>query len=161
MSSSLSVSLQSFIQKLEGLKDWPDKVVIMELTAITEKNIGFAEHFAKIIMARLTNEQTHSSYKLPMFYVIDSIMKHVGGPFSVIFGKLFAEGYVKAVFDLHEKDRNRLAFLLNTWDERMFIASDLLNRMKQAMVPGTSPAPSVRHSVASDPSNSQFLSIYS
>lgn len=28
---------------------------------------------------RLVNAKTNSAYKLPLFYLIDSIMKHVGG----------------------------------------------------------------------------------
>lgn len=131
--SQLSANLQTFVQKLDGLRDWPDKHVITELSAITEKNISFAEHFAKIIVAKLTDSRTHSTYKLPFFYVIDSIMKHVGGPFAVLFGNLFSENYVTAVSDLCEKDRGRLSFLLDTWNERRFMSQELLMKMKTAM----------------------------
>lgn len=131
--ATLSTSLQTFIQKLEGLRDWPDKLVITELTAIAERNIGFAEHFAKILVGRLSDQRTHSTYKLPIFYVIDSIMKHVGGPFAVLFGNLFSEVYPQAVSDMHDKDRSKLSFLLDTWNERRFMAPELLQKMKNAM----------------------------
>jgi hypothetical protein len=133
MSSQLSANLQTFIQRLDGLKDWPDKGAITELSAITERNIGFAEHFAKILVAKLTDPRTHSTYKLPIFYVIDSIMKHVGGPFAVLFGTYFNECYPQAVSELHEKDRNKLTFLLDTWGERRFMSLELLAKMKSAI----------------------------
>mmetsp|Transcript_15939 Transcript_15939/g.32286 ORF Transcript_15939/g.32286 Transcript_15939/m.32286 type:complete len:916 (+) Transcript_15939:79-2826(+) len=133
MNSQLSLNIQSFIQRLDGLKDWPDKMVITELTAIAEKNIGFAEHFAKILVAKLTDLRTHSTYKLPIFYVIDSIMKHVGGPFAVLFSTHFAECYQACVSDMHEKDRGKLSFLLNTWEERRFMGPDLLHQMINAL----------------------------
>jgi hypothetical protein len=133
MTSQLSASLQLFIQKLDGLRDWPDKLAINEMSAITEKNIGFAEHFAKILVAKLSDIRTHSTYKLPIFYVIDSIMKHVGGPFAVLFGTYLAECYAQAVADLHDKDRSRLSFLLETWAERKFMPSDLLQKIKHAL----------------------------
>ena len=111
MASSLEESLSVFIGNVEKLKDWPDKVIIMELTAITEKNINFAFHFANILMARLANDHTHASYKLPLFYVVDSIMKHVGGPYAALFGKHFSDSYMLAVCDMQEKDRKKLDFL--------------------------------------------------
>ena len=38
-----------FKAKLESLKDWPDKLIIMELTAFTEASIAIAPHFVNII----------------------------------------------------------------------------------------------------------------
>ncbi len=142
MSASLTESLQTFISKLEGLKDFPDKNAILELTAITEKNISFAEHFSNIIMARLTNEQTHACYKLPLFYVIDAIMKHVGGPFANLFSIKFSESYMQTLFDLNQIDRKKLMFLLDTWDERSFMTFDLIRKMKAVLgAPANKPAP--------------------
>lgn len=144
--SGLSDSLQTFLSRLEGLKDFPDKNAILELTAITEKNIGFAEHFANIIMARLTSEQTHACYKLPLFYVIDAIMKHVGGPFANLFSVKFSEGYVQALFDLNQIDRKKLMFLLDTWDERSFMTFDLIKKMKAVLEsPANRPAVAPAH----------------
>jgi hypothetical protein len=38
-----------FTSKLETLKDWPDKNIIMELTAYTEASIAIAPHFVNIV----------------------------------------------------------------------------------------------------------------
>eukprot|EP01032_Pedospumella_encystans_P025069 gene25069-28339_t len=146
MSASLTESLQTFISRLEGLKDFPDKNAILELTAITEKNISFAEHFSNIIMARLTNEQTHACYKLPLFYVIDAIMKHVGGPFANLFSIKFSECYMQTLFDLNQIDRKKLMFLLDTWDERSFMTFDLIRKMKAVLgAPANKPTPVSAH----------------
>jgi len=46
-----------FASKLESLKDWPDKLIIMELTAFTEASISIAPHFVNIV-----GKSTLSSY---------------------------------------------------------------------------------------------------
>lgn len=130
---NLEDALNAFTLNLERLKDWPDKIIIMELTAITEKNINFAFHFANIIIARLVDDRTHTSYKLPVFYLIDSVMKHVGGPFAALFGKHLSDQYVIAVRNLHEKDRKHLDFLLGTWEERKLLPGDLIAKMKHLL----------------------------
>ena len=81
--------LIAFVNRLETMKDWPDKLLITELTAFGETYIQSAYEISHIIVARLINASTNISYKLPMFYLIDSIMKNVGGPYAALFGKVF------------------------------------------------------------------------
>jgi hypothetical protein len=45
----------------------------------------------------------------------------------------FAEVYSHALGDLHEKDRTKLGFLLNTWGERSFMDFELLGRMQATL----------------------------
>lgn len=112
------------------LKDWPDKYIIMDLTNGAKKHVNLAPQFSGMLVARLLNESTNAAYKLPLFYLIDSIMKHVGGPYPALFGKHFAETYSLIIRDLHSKDIDRLDFLLNTWEERKLLPLDLINKMK-------------------------------
>lgn len=129
--TSIQDILIYFAQNLENMKDWPDKAIIMDLTAITENNINYAYNFVNIIISRLISPQTHSSYKLPMFYLMDSIMKHVGGPFAALFSKHFIDIFPISVQNLHESDRKKLLFLIGTWDERKLLPPDLLQNMKE------------------------------
>lgn len=131
MNAGFDQLLRHFTAHLDRLKDWPDKNIITELTAITEHNINLAQNFAFIIVSKLGHESTFASYKLPLFYLIDSIMKHVGGPYAALFGKLLGESYPRALKDLHEKDRGRLDFLLGTWEERKILPLELLDTLKR------------------------------
>lgn len=122
-----------FTQHLESMKDWPDKAIIMELTGITERNIDYAFNFVNIIVSRLMSSQTHSTYKLPMFYLVDSIMKNVGGPFAALFGKHFYDIFGVTISGLHDTDRKKLDFLIGTWEERKILPTDLLLLMRQTV----------------------------
>ena len=126
--------LMYFTQNLENMKDWPDKAIIMDLTSITEHNINFAHNFVNIVISRLISPQTHSSYKLPMFYLMDSIMKHVGGPFAALFSKHFIDIFPISVHNLHESDRKKLLFLIGTWEERKLLPPELLLNMKETIL---------------------------
>lgn len=126
-------ALVYFTQHLESMKDWPDKAIIMELTGITERNIDYAFNFVNIIISRLMSSQTHSTYKLPMFYLVDSIMKNVGGPFAALFGKHFYDIFSVTISGLHDTDRKKLDFLIGTWEERKILPADLLLLMRQTV----------------------------
>jgi len=132
-STSVEDALVHFTQHLESMKDWPDKAIIMELTGITERNIDFAFNFVNIIVSRLMSSQTHSSYKLPMFYLVDSIMKNVGGPFAALFGKHFYDIFGVTISGIHDTDRKKLDFLIGTWEERKILPADLLLLMRQTV----------------------------
>ncbi len=129
--------LMKFSSTLEQLKDWPDRDMIISLTALTEHNINLANCFVDIVIARVINPATNSSYKRPIFYLIDSIMKHVGGPYPAMFARHFSEIYALALKDIHETDQKKLDFLLNTWMERKLLPDDLVEKMRMFLVQTT------------------------
>jgi len=89
--------ISAFEQKLSCLKDWPDKFIIYDITKFAEEYIVYAGYFyleihtylgtnwilfsyiVNMIAAKCIDPQTNITYKLPLFYLMDSIMKHVGG----------------------------------------------------------------------------------
>ncbi len=74
--------------RLDSLRDWPDKIIITEATGIANVCIQSAHEVTSTIMSRLINPNLNASYKLPIFYLIDSIMKTVGGPYAAMFAKV-------------------------------------------------------------------------
>eukprot|EP00981_Chlorochromonas_danica_P002316 scaffold446_cov183-Ochromonas_danica.AAC.15 len=126
--------LEQFNLILQELKDWPDRDMITALTALAEQHIDLAPYFVNLIITRLTNPSTHSSYKRPLFYLIDSIMKRVGGPFPLMFTKELADIAAMVFNDLHEVDRNKLDFLFNTWHERKLLPLEVLEKMRYFMM---------------------------
>ena len=120
----------NFSSLLDRLKDWPDKNIIDDLTRIAGLDINLAPQVSSTMISKLTSGSLNSSYKLPLFYVMDSIMKRIGGPFPLLFSKFLFETYSFLFGDLLEKDRGKLGFLLDTWLERQLMPADLVSKIK-------------------------------
>lgn len=87
---------------------------------------------------------------MPLFYLVDSIMKRVGGSYVDLFGKhidvVFQRTFnevkcfpasinnlyilIHSLFQLNETDRARLDFLLSTWEERRLWPNAILSKMR-------------------------------
>jgi hypothetical protein len=123
--------LINFSEKFDRMKDYPERETIRELTEIAKDHIMSSQDVATFIVTRIIDPRTNSSFKLPMFYLIDSIMKHVGGPYASLFSKLLSEIYPVAFSNLHKKDCERVIFLLSTWEERKLLPNELILSMKE------------------------------
>ena len=49
-----------------------------------------------MIVARIIDPATEVGHKLPIFYLIDAVMKHVGGPYPALFSRHLAEVFKRA-----------------------------------------------------------------
>ena len=65
-----------FETKLSMLRDWPDRAIILDITKFCEINIAYAQSLVVLLCNKLLT--VPSTYKLPLFYLTDSIMKNVG-----------------------------------------------------------------------------------
>ncbi len=130
MNANIDGLLSTFRNIFERLNEHPDKFIITDLTKFAEDHIDIAYNVATVVVGRLISPTTPAPYKLPILYLIDSIMKNVGGPFAAFFSKQLAEVYTVAFSGLHEKDKGRLVFLLDTWRDRNLLPHDLLLKMK-------------------------------
>ena len=161
--------LYEFETLLSLLKQHPDKKLILDLTKICEHYVNLAEPLSEMIIARIIDPLIPPDWKLPIFYLLDSVMKHVGGPFAALFSRHLGAA-VQRTFDevrsivleegclshlltvciacfclflycfivvialasqLPVKDKDRLDFLLGTWEERQFFASESLNHIRR------------------------------
>jgi hypothetical protein len=130
--SSDAEFLQKFKILFETLRDHPDRNIIVELSKVAEANIGRATVISNTVVGRLIHPTTNACFKLPIFYLMDSLMKHVGGPYKELFEALFTmKDVYSVVFNgVHEKDREKLGFLMGTWDDRRFLSPNLLTVLK-------------------------------
>jgi hypothetical protein len=119
-----------FKTSLYELKDWPDRNMITDLTNLARDYIQFAPTLVSIAIARLVDASTNTLYKKPIFYLLDSIMKTVGGPYPALLEKNFSEIYGKCLKDITGEDNKKLQFLFTTWEERKFFNGGLLQKMK-------------------------------
>ena len=79
-----------FENMLDSLKDFPDRETILKVTKFAEEQIDHSIHVADIIAAKIIDPKTNITYKVPIFYCMDSIMKNVGGPYAFNFSRYLA-----------------------------------------------------------------------
>jgi hypothetical protein len=96
MAQEVDRLLAEFEAKLNRLRDFPDKAIILDLTAFCERSINISLHLADIVIARIIDPATNLAFKLPIFYLLDSIMKHVGGPYPALFSRHLAEVFKRS-----------------------------------------------------------------
>jgi hypothetical protein len=87
---------------------WPDKNIILDLTAFCERNIAISIHLSDMIVARIIDPATDISHKLPIFYLIDAVMKHVGGPYPALFSRHLGEVFKRAFDEVARLQSKRI-----------------------------------------------------
>ncbi|KAK8862445.1 mRNA cleavage factor complex component pcf11 [Apiospora arundinis] len=84
-----------------------------------------SEHFAEDFREALEDLQTLQNHikrvaahkKLPSLYVLDSIIKNVGTPYTLFFGKRLFETYMDAYASVDMATRRKMDEMLKTWKE--------------------------------------------
>ena len=149
--------LQEFELLISILKEHPDKKLILDLTKMCERHVVLSTPLSDMIIARIIDPLTPLNWKLPIFYLIDSVMKHVGGPFPMLFSRHMMAVFQRAYDEVHllhgrlpfssrqnpppflcpqmpQKEKDRLDFLLGTWEERQLLPGELLAGMRRMVV---------------------------
>ena len=99
IAAAMSAAVDDLLAEFEGKYvrlTWPDKNIILDLTAFCERNIAISTHLSDMIVARIIDPATEVGHKLPIFYLIDAVMKHVGGPYPALFSRHLAEVFKRA-----------------------------------------------------------------
>ncbi|KAF2016586.1 hypothetical protein BU24DRAFT_205893 [Aaosphaeria arxii CBS 175.79] len=126
----------------EALKDLKtnSRPEINTLTIIAREN---TEH-AQVIARELENHirTTHPSYKLPALYVLDSIVKNVGTPYTVYFGLNLYRTFMDAYSLTDAGTRKAMETLLRTWklpmpdsvDSRPVFSQEVTRDIENALI---------------------------
>ena len=96
-----SLILENFKIGLSQLRDFPDKKVILDLTRFSEDHLPMAPALVNILVSRLMDPTTNITYRLPTFYLIDSVMKHVGGPYPNLFSRVLGDAFVHSYNEVY------------------------------------------------------------
>ncbi len=128
--SHLTSLLATFETLILNLRDHPAQDIIMGLTKQAELHINEAYLIVEIISAKLGNIATPPSYKLPLFYLMDSIMKNVGGPYAAYFSKNIVIAFIFAYDNCSANEKIRYQKLLTTWEERNTFIPDILIKLR-------------------------------
>lgn len=125
--SDISSSIHYYVREL---RDFPDGNIIQHVTQLAIQHISSANQVVDVIIAVLIDQRTPPSFKKPLFYLIDSILKRAGGPYNHLFQQRFISVFPVMIGNVSEEDRKKLDFLLGTWGERNFFAIDFLRNLK-------------------------------
>ncbi|XP_044077254.1 pre-mRNA cleavage complex 2 protein Pcf11 isoform X2 [Siniperca chuatsi] len=85
------------------------------LTILAEENLNFAKDIVAIIEAQIS--KAPSTEKLPVLYLVDSIVKNVGGEYLAVFAKNLITSFICVFEKVDENTRKSLFKLRSTWDD--------------------------------------------
>ncbi|KAJ3015007.1 mRNA 3' end processing factor [Thoreauomyces humboldtii] len=89
------------------------KPIITNLTIIAQENLAAAPAIVKAIEDQIRNAQPKQ--KLPVFYLLDSILKNVGGAYLGLFARNIVQIFATAFDAVEGEDRQRFVKVLSTW----------------------------------------------
>ncbi|XP_070838622.1 pre-mRNA cleavage complex 2 protein Pcf11 isoform X1 [Chaetodon trifascialis] len=105
---------REYQSSLEDLT-YNSKPHINMLTILAEENLNFAKDIVAIIEAQIT--KAPSAEKLPVLYLVDSIVKNVGGEYLAVFAKNLITSFICVFEKVDENTRKSLFKLRSTWDD--------------------------------------------
>ncbi|EDV98215.1 uncharacterized protein LOC6569091 [Drosophila grimshawi] len=98
------------------------KPLINMLTMLAEENINFAQIIVRVVEYHIS--QVPPEFKLPILYLIDSIIKNVKSSYVQLFGQCIVNIFLNAFESVQhspssvlEKVRERMYLLRQTWNE--------------------------------------------
>jgi len=121
----MSHIIAEFESRLKRLADWPDKIIITELTDYLSNHVSVANHLADILVATIIDPNTPKSFKIPLFYLVDSVLKLVHGVYAELFSSHIAE-----VFRRSFEEVNFISYL----DSTLLIYNDAFLRCESITV---------------------------
>ncbi|XP_030375696.1 uncharacterized protein LOC115624980 isoform X2 [Scaptodrosophila lebanonensis] len=91
------------------------KPLINMLTMLAEENINYAHVIVRVVEFHIS--QVPPEYKLPILYLIDSIIKNVKSNYVQLFGQCIVNIFLNAFESVLEKVRERMYALRQTWND--------------------------------------------
>lgn len=135
------MSRQEFETTLQRLQDLPDRFVIHELTCLANELTPLANYVVDAIADRINQARGNARSLVALLYLLDSILKYVGGPYLRLIAKYVVGLFTTAFDQVDELDRQRLEYLLRIWEENRAFPDDLLDVMRRHVL-ATSQRPS-------------------
>ncbi|RMX68166.1 hypothetical protein DD238_007789 [Peronospora effusa] len=149
--SEIQALLGQFDAQINSMKDYPAKDTINALTKLAER-VQFACDIVSFLETKI--HRVAPNCKLPIFYLTDSILKNVRGPYVPLFAVKIVPLYCNCVrqvmqsttFDTKEnkllfscdpervsgKDLKRFIHVLNTWETTRMFQKEAIVQMRGA-----------------------------
>lgn len=105
---------EDYKSSLEDLA-FNSRLEISNLTVIAKENIHAAQAIARVIEEHI--DKTAPARKLPALYLLDSIVKNVGTPYTLFFGRNLYRTFMDAYTLVDQLIRKKLEEMLHTWKQ--------------------------------------------
>jgi pre-mRNA cleavage complex 2 protein Pcf11 len=92
-----------------------DKFQISNLTVIAKENTEHAMAISRVLENHIRT--TPPAQKLPALYVVDSVVKNVGTPYTLFLGRNLYQTFMNAYTLVDSQTRRKLDEMLKTWKE--------------------------------------------
>ncbi|BFZ61113.1 mRNA 3' end processing factor [Saitoella coloradoensis] len=110
--AELDAIKQDYASSLQDLT-FNSKPIITNLTIIAQENLDAASAIVSAIETHLA--RCSPSHKLPCLYLLDSICKNVGPPYTMLFARNLYKTFMDAYTTIDPAQRRKLEELLQTW----------------------------------------------
>ncbi|KAJ5105165.1 RNA polymerase II [Penicillium alfredii] len=117
-----------------------DRFQISNLTVIAKENTENAMAISRVLENHIRS--TPPPQKLPALYVVDSIVKNVGTPYTLFLGRNMYQTFMNAYTLVDSQTRRKLDEMLKTWkepvpgslDTRPVFPSDITRNIESALI---------------------------
>ncbi|XP_014235867.1 pre-mRNA cleavage complex 2 protein Pcf11-like isoform X2 [Trichogramma pretiosum] len=106
--------VEEYVSSLQDLKS-NSKPYINMLTQLAEDYIEYASAIVAAVEVHLL--KVRNEIKLPVLYLIDSIVKNLGGSYLELFSKNIVQTFCKVFEKVDESTRSKMWKLRNTWND--------------------------------------------
>ncbi|OWZ20089.1 hypothetical protein PHMEG_0005556 [Phytophthora megakarya] len=128
-SSEIQTLLAQFDAQINAMMDYPAKDTINALTMLAERS-QFAPEIVSFLETKI--HRVAPNCKLSIFYLTDSILKNVRGPYLTLFAAKIVPLYCNCVRQVSGKDLKRFIHVLNTWEATRLFNKDAIAQMRSA-----------------------------
>ncbi|KAJ5775936.1 uncharacterized protein N7511_000947 [Penicillium nucicola] len=119
-----------------------DASQIRNLTVIAKENTEYAQAISRVLENHISSKQTPPPHKLPALYVVDSIVKNIGSPYTLFLGRNMFSIFINAYSSVDPMTRKKLDEMLNTWkqpapgslDTRPVFPPELTRNIESALI---------------------------
>ncbi|KAL3672852.1 hypothetical protein V7S43_002154 [Phytophthora oleae] len=127
--TDIQALLSQFDSQINSMMDYPAKDTINALTMLAERT-QFAPEIVSFLETKI--HRVAPNCKLPIFYLTDSILKNVQGPYLSLFAAKIVPLYCNCVRQVPGKDLKRFIHVLNTWETTRLFNKDAIAQMRSA-----------------------------
>ncbi|KAJ6053864.1 uncharacterized protein N7446_009876 [Penicillium canescens] len=92
-----------------------DASQIRNLTVIAKENTEYAQAISRVLENHIRS--IPPPHKLPALYVVDSIVKNIGSPYTLFLGRNMFPTFMDAYSSVDAMTRKKLDEMLNTWKQ--------------------------------------------
>ncbi|CAM9405180.1 unnamed protein product [Chrysoparadoxa australica] len=125
--------MRGFRSQLDRLGSFPDKSVVQMLTQMADRHQEYAMNVVAQLEGLILDAAVPREHKLPVCYLVDSILKNIGEPYISLFARRVEEWFRAACEALDERSLNALGRVLSTWEKDSMFSPETLISLRASI----------------------------